>query len=272
MGDYSIMIIWLIIIILILIILSRFYTIKEETIIGLTGGLGTGKTLIGVEKAISLLKKARFKWWIDNHIFLWKKKREKPLLYSNIPIRISKKEWATELTEQHLLLQEKIIEKSIVFMDEIGAYASQWDYNNPNAKETFDEFIRLFRHYTKGGYLIATEQCSENIILTVRRRINTVNNLLHFKKFLGIFYLVKVRKISISEEIKTIEQQNAEDNMRTKFGLLLGKRKMYDTYCYSERYKTVPTGQNNLYNDYKKFTLMKISKKLVQPKTTNEKI
>lgn len=259
-------------VILILIILSRFYTIREETVIGLTGGLGTGKTLIGVTKSVNLLKRARFKWWIDTHIFLWKKKREKPQLYSNIPIRISKKEWATELTEQHLLLQEKIIEKSIVFMDEIGAYASQWEYNNPNAKETFDEFIRLFRHYTKGGYLIATEQCSENIILTVRRRINTINNLMHFKKWLGIFYTVRVRKISISEEIKTIEENNAEDNMKTMVGLLIGKRKMYDTYCYSGRYKTVPKGQNNLYNDYKKYTLMRISKELVKPKTTNKKI
>lgn len=272
MGDNSIMIIWLIIIIIILIILSRFYTIKEETIIGLTGGLGTGKTLIGVTKAISLLKKARFKWWIDKYIFIWKKKREKPHLYSNIPIRISKKEWAIELTENHLLLQEKIIEKSIVFMDEIGAYASQWEYNNPNAKETFDEFVRLFRHYTKGGNLICTDQCSENIILTVRRRINTINNLMHFRKWLWLFYTVRVRKISISEEIKTIEQNNAEDNTKTMFGLLIGKRKLYDTYCYSERYSTVPKGQNRLYNDYKKYNLMRISKELIKPKTTNKKI
>lgn len=272
MGDYSIMIIWIIILIIILIVLSRFYSIHEETLIGLTGGLGTGKTLIGVTKSISLLKKARFKWWIDKYIFIWKKKRPKPQLYSNIPIRLNKKQWANELTEQHLLLQEQIIEKSIVFIDEIGAYASQWDYNNPNAKETFDEFVRLFRHYTKGGFLIATEQCSENIILTVRRRINTINNLMHFKKWFGVFYSVRVRKISISEEIKTIEQNNAEDNTKLMLGLLIGKRKLYDTYCYSDRYKTVPTIEPAKYKEYKKYQLMKISKKLVQPKTTNEKI
>ena len=117
-----------------------------------------------------------------------------------------------------------------MFIDEVGSFASQFEYNNPNIKDNFDEFVRLFRHYTKGGYLVVNDQCSENIVLQIRRRINTVFNLMHFKKWFGIVYTVKVRNISISEEIKTVEEQDTEDNMTTKIRFMPLFLKRYDTY------------------------------------------
>jgi hypothetical protein len=93
---------------------------------------------------------------------------------------------------------------------------------------------------------------------------------MHFQKWFGILYSVKVRNINVSEEMKTIEEMNSEDNMRTTFGLLLGKKKMYDTYCYSERYDTVPIGDYRRYERLKKMRLLTIPRVEFKAKTTSE--
>jgi hypothetical protein len=259
---------WLLAIILIIWFLRKFYVISHNTVVAFTGGLGSDKTLLGVKKSKSLLarnikKVVRYNRW-------HKKKKPIPLLYSNIPIRINGKLWSTELKVEHLLLREKIVEKSVVFIDEVGSWASQFDFQNPNIADNFDEFVRLFRHYTKGGYMVVTDQCSENIVLQIRRRLNTVFNLMLFRKYLGFIYTVKVRNISVSEEIKTVEEKNAEGNFSTLIGLLNPFRKSYDTYCYSDRYNTVPLVKTRKYSSYKKMNLLTCPRKRVAKLVHNE--
>ena len=251
--------------IILIVIIIKNYKLNYDTVIAFTGGLGSGKSLESCNISIKLLRKNRrkIKWYNLTH----KVKKPQPLLYSSIPVRISKNEWSVELTDNHLLLNEKIIEKSVVFIDEVDAFANQFQFKNPNIINGFDEFVRLFRHYTKGGYLVVNTQCSENIVLEVRRRINTVFNLMNFKKFL-CFYKIKIRNISISEEIKTIEEENAEDNYSFKIGIL-PFFKRYDTYCYSERYNAVPLAQNQLYKQYKKNNLLKVPLEYKPKKTAD---
>ena len=214
------------------------YFLHYDTIQCFTGGLGSGKSLKSVQQAKKLLAKNRRKvrWHNFRHP---KDKWEVPLLYSSIPLRISRREYAEVLTAGHLLLYDRIVPRSVVFIDEIGAFANQFDFKNPLVLHNFNEFVRLYRHYTRGGYIVCNDQCSENIVLEIRRRINVVYNLLHFKKFL-CFYWVKCRNISISEEIKTVEEGNAEDNMRTLVGIINPFFKSYDTHCYAGRYASVP--------------------------------
>lgn len=192
-----------------------------------------------------------------------------PMLYTSIPIHISKKEWAIILKEEHLLLQERIVERSVVFIDEIGAYVCQWEYKNVNVLNAFDEFIRLFRHYTLGGYFVCTDQSSDNIVVNLRRRINSIINLLHFHKILFVFW-VKSRNISLSEDIKTIEEKNVEDNSRIIIGFINPFFKTYDTYCYSQRYDSVPSGDNSRYYKLKKNHVLRINKEKIVPKTNDK--
>ena len=272
-----------IVLILIIFIVFKCYHKKHDTIVAFTGGLGSGKSLLSVQTSIKLLRKNRN--WVcrQNHIWRYVKKflnpkkpiqplLEKPMLYSSIPIHFrtnlfSKKEWSIKLEEEHLLLIKKLGYKSVVFIDEIGSFANQFQYKNPNILDNFNEFIRLFHHYTKGGYLVVNDQCSENIVLEVRRRINQVYNLMSFRHFLFIYW-VKVRNISISEEIKTIEENNKENNMSTLFGFMPSK-KTYDTYCYSERYSSVPKKNEKNYNKLKKNELLFVSNIKKEKKTTS---
>ncbi len=218
-------------------ILTSYRLNTFDTVCAFTGGLGSGKSLLSVETSIKLLKRKRREVRRKNHFRKKGNKLPMPLLYSSIPVRISRKENAVILTDKHLTLQEKLVEGSVCFIDEIGSFCSQFDYKAKNA-DIFDEFVRFYRHYTKSGFLVCNDQCSENIVLQVRRRLNTVYNLMGFRKFLFIYW-VKVRNISVSEEIKTIEEQDTEDNMTTLIGFLPFSRR-YDTHCYSPRYDYVP--------------------------------
>lgn len=240
-------------------ILRSYRLTTYDTIVSFTGGLGSGKSLMSVDMAIKLLhrKRREVKW--KN---LFRKRGEKlpePLLYSSIPVRISKKEMAAVLTDKHLTLQEKLVRNSVVFIDEIGSFCSQFDFKAKNA-DIFDEFIRFYRHYTKGGFIVCNDQCSENIVLQVRRRLNTVYNLMGFRKWFGLFYTVHVRNISVSEEIKTIEEQNAEDNTRILFGLLPFTRR-YDTWCYAPRYDYVPDAEPQRHAELTKIDILRLPKK-----------
>lgn len=179
-------------------------------------------------------------------------------------------EASIELLPEHLLLQFHINEKSIVFIDEIGGFCSQYEYANLNAQGGFDEFIRLYRHYTKGGYFVFTDQCSDNIVKSVRVRLNKIFNLNNFKKYWFV-YKVGIREISTSEDIKTIEQNMKEDNEKVTWGLMPPKNR-YDTYCYSERYKLVPKGYDDIYTCLKRYSMLKIPKVYKKPLTIDKEI
>lgn len=241
---------------IILFILLKPYFFKYDTVISFTGGLGSGKSFISSLTACQLLKKQRFRTRFYN-FFHMRHKKQIPLLYSSIPLRISLKEYSVPLTINHLLLQEKIVEGSVVFLDEIDLFANQFEFKNPNflrnndSEGAFDEFVRLFRHYTKGGYLIVNTQCTENIVLTIRRRINRTYSLADFRLFpsgkfflLPLFYVVKVREISLTEELKSFADGDLLSNYRFRFGFCPLLRR-YDTYCYSERYNSVPPSEEN---------------------------
>ena len=262
---------WLILIIAVMLIvfIVRPYVINYDTVLSFTGGLGSGKSLISTQMAVRLLKKNRLKVFFHN-LRHPKKRIPRPILYSSIPLRISKKEWAYQLTAEHLTLQARLPEKCVVFIDEIDSFASQFDFKLPNIIENFDEYCRFFRHYTKGGYLVCNTQCTENLVLQIRRRMNTVFNLMHFKKWFWLFYTVKVRNISISEEIKTVETEDVEDNMSTLFGILPIFCRRYDTYCYSGRYESVPYKPEKRYIRLKTNRVIKCPKPTVAPLTTSD--
>lgn len=266
------MLLFIIIAVIALICWWRSYRFNTfDTVVAFTGGLGSGKSFMSVDMSVRLLRRQRRKVWFHNLLHP-KEKWERPILYSSIPVRVGRKEMATILTDGHLLLQERIVPNSVVFIDEIGGYCSQFEYRATNT-DIFDEFVRFFRHYTTGGYLVVNDQCSENIVLQVRRRLNTVYNLMAFRiwpaRWFPLFYTVKVRNITVSEEIKTIEEQDTEDNMTTYFGIM-PPYKRYDTHCYSHRYDRVTKENNVQHTQMKQDKILRINK--TKQETLDKKI
>ena len=247
------------------------YTIPlKDTVIAFTGGLGAGKTFMSVKSAVSCYKWALLGWWLD-HIFhpIKIKTMPKPQIYSSIPIKLKRKGkkgkngkpdeiiFSYKLTPEILLLQERIHPRSVILIDEIGSFMNQHEFKAINW-EHLDEFVRLFRHYTLGGKLIVNDQCSENVVLHIRRRLNTVYNLMRWRKLplLPICHM-KCRHITVSEEIKTVvNDQHVETDMQTVIAWVPLHR-LYDTYCYSRRYQRLPVHVPVPYTELKKDDLLK---------------
>ena len=255
---------WLLIlaVVVFLYFMIKPYFVKFDNIVCFTGAIGSGKTLNATDTAIRLLKRQRSGVRFYN-FFHRKHKISLPMLYSNIPIRIGFREMSLRLTEEHLLMQRRIVPGSIVFLDEVDQFANQMEYKNPNLCRdmfgvggAFDEFCRLFRQYTKGGYLVMTTQSTDNIVTVIRRRMGCFVNLMYNRSwgipFLmpHIFHTTKCRNIMISEDVKTTVDGNNEDCYRTLYGFY-PLRPRYDSYCYSGRYETVPYKEEQQWKRFK---------------------
>lgn len=261
------MIIFIVIAVIAIVLLLKSYRLDtRDTVIAFSGGLGSGKTFLSVRTALRALRWSRFLWRLDKILHpVTRRTDPRPELYSSIPIRTvtgifrKKETFSYKLTPEILLLQERIPPRSVVMIDEIGSFMSQFEYRAVNA-DRLDEFVRLFRHYTLGGKFICNDQCSENIVLYVRRRLNTVYNLMRFRKvpLLPVWHC-RVRNILISEEIKTVQtERHAEDEFQILLGLMPGKsRKNYDTYCYSRRYLRLWMTETDRYTELKKDELLR---------------
>jgi hypothetical protein len=275
------LLLFVIIIIVVFYIYKNFYFIKVDNTLMFTGAPGTGKTNEMVRMSLKLLKAVRRKTKRENFkimiINLWHKGKkgwiplpyqEKPLMYSNIPIKISSKEWSQKLKLEHLTLTERQTKRAITVITEIGKIVSRYDHQNPNISDNIDEYVSLYRQFTLGGYFLCDDQSSDNAEVDIRRRLGTIINMLHFNKFWFVYW-VKMRNITISEDIKTIEADSVEDNYRTRLGFFIG-RPRYDTYAFSERYQSVPKGQDKTWKKFKTNVIMKVPKDKIYPKKVTQ--
>ena len=100
----------------------------QDTVFGLVGGLGAGKTKIGVKAALKAYKKTLFIWMLGNVLLVMQEDGHRvkmPYLYSNIPIQIKlpiwfrlyarikhyhleKYQFARILTYEHIILLDRI--------------------------------------------------------------------------------------------------------------------------------------------------------------------
>lgn len=236
------------------------YFIKYDTTILFIGGLGSGKTLNSVNEAITLLKKVRMSWYLgklkNDFLNLFRKKAKKvkynvkkPCLYSNIPIVVKKPlfskkiEYSVQLTKEHLTLKDRIIEHSVVLIDEMPLLVNQFNWNQEEVKNNLNEFIALFRHYV-GGFLILNGQAESEIVKQVRVKLNVYYWCFNFRKFL-CFYKVSLMQNRVSEETITLSSEFTEENTKNKYGILTKK---YNSRCYAKRYLKVPYTDPNNWN------------------------
>jgi hypothetical protein len=235
------------------------YFIKYDTTLLFVGGLGSGKTLNSVKTALQLYKKnvgfwkwCKFKNKVKN-LFRSKENKipftmKKPKLYSNIPIKISgplskKEKYSEVLTKEHLSLQSRIVEYSVVLIDEAPLLVNQFNYNLEIVKNNVNEFIALFRHYV-GGYLILNGQAESEIVKQIRVKLNVYYWCFDFKRFWK-FYSCRVLQNRVSEESISLNSEFVEEKTKKKYGILT---KRYNSRCYCHRYEVVPMKKSYSFN------------------------
>lgn len=237
----------------------------KNALTAFVGTMGTGKTKIAVDKALGQLRKQRIKWYIRKYIPIhrrsyckgWKallpfelrkEKNPKPQLYSNIPIRLKGSKMSIKLTKEYLIPKIKysdehkywlyckqIIPNSIVLIDEIGQFASQYDWEVDNVKNGLTPLVRFCRHW--GITLYVTDQTADSIAKGIRSRLGMIYFLNDFRKPFYLFYKVRTIPMIIAEDNTGTTSQNKGDNLKYFFGWLGRKCKHYDSLCNSELYK-----------------------------------
>ena len=245
------------------------YTVRFDNLTLTTGTPGSGKSFFSVMWAITVYKSQVFKVRIYN-LFHPRKKKPIPRFYSNIGVRISRKEYSYKLTWQHLMLQKKIVEGSVVFIDEVSLFLPQYDIENVN-RDTLVEFFTLFRHYF-GGYIFMNTQNLKKVNAIIRYCVSTVLHLSQFRKFFSIcpiMYSCKVRNLSVVEDTLNVVNENVEDSMRNLIGFF-PLYKHYDSRTYSKRYDTVPSQVDVKYTSLKTKKLFRVPSVKVSPKTSDK--
>jgi hypothetical protein len=232
--------------------------VPPNTITAFTGGLGSGKTFMAVRFALKAHRSNMIHYYLERLLPFKKKFKKKPQFYSNIPIRVWFNQWARTLTYEHLTLTSRLEEYSTIVIDEIGHFASQYEYDHPFVQQYLQEFIRFFRHYIDGKLFI-TDQSSSNIVVSIRRRINQIYNLSNFSRVFLLFYKINVSEIHITEDILNIQQSTLHEKeipyffgfLPFKFMRLFGLKPRYDSRCYSENYKALFSFDIIKWNTYK---------------------
>lgn len=218
------------------------------------GTLGSGKTYMAVNRALKAYRKQRrhYRWYkrlgIFGGIYAYFVKGAKypPTLYSNIPIIIGRKKgkpiYSEVLKKEHILKLEILPERCVVVIDELGAIASQWEYNNPYVMENITFFIRMFRQFTD-GCMFVTDQDDSEFVKTIRCRLGVIYYLYDFHRWLGItpFFQVNCVPLLCVGEDRQQETTTIQEAPTDYFAGFLPYKWMkrfsrYDTRCYSVLY------------------------------------
>lgn len=221
----------------------------------ITGGVKTGKSTLAVYLAIKKYKSNLFKWRVKSFVkkILRKDIDEKPLLYSNIPLKYP----YVPLTREVFMREVRPSYKSVALCDEASLIADAMDWRCADINESLKMFNKLWGHETRGGSLFYDTQVMKDVHYSIKRSMNNYLWIHHAIKWIPFIYVVRVREMFFSEdgENVNISEKDVEDSL---MWLIVPKKiwKIFDCYCYSILTDHLPIkndiikNQTNLKTDY----------------------
>lgn len=249
MNTYIIIFIVLLIILIYIYfkVIKKHKEIKSNSVLFISGAPKTGKSLLGVYTTIKYYKKALFKWHCKNVIGKIINANihyqyEKPLLYSNIPLKTKYK--CYQLTNEHLKRTKRLNYNSVIYIGEFSLVANSRlgqcngfkngiDYDLLN--EQLLLFTKLIGHETHGqGKLIIDSQVIGDCHYSLKRCLSQYVYI-HHNIDIPFFKILFVKELCYSEDnnANNTINEDIEDGLKW---LIIPKRKyykMYDYCCYS---------------------------------------
>ena len=211
----------------------KIKTLKIPSVYLITGAVKTGKTLLSVHVAIKLYRKNVRKWFFKRLLclILHRELPQKPMLYSNIPLRWQR---FNKFTINILERKVRIPELSVCLLDEASLIADSMLFKDKDINNRLMLFVKLYGHYSHGGSLIINTQSISDLHFSFKRCINSYCFIYTTVKY-PFITIMKVREMMYSDEknnIQNIYNDDIELSMRTV--VLFNKcYKKYDRYCYS---------------------------------------
>lgn len=145
--------------------------------------------------------------------------------------------------------------KSVVLLDEFSLIADQNMYGKKFEVlcELMNEFFKLFRHQTKGGYLIINSQSTSDLNYSLKSVLSDYIYIHHkSSRFVPFICTMQVQECRFSRDNSSLQVniEDVEENLKT---LVMLKKwfKYYDTYCHSIFTDHLPVLSETLVNDKK---------------------
>lgn len=224
-------------------VLIKFKHLKVACVILINGAVKTGKSTLSVHLAYKHYRKNLRKYYIKK-FFNRKKKFEKPLFYSNIPLKFD----YVPITNEILTRVKRIPYGSVCYLGEFSLVADNMFYKTGSIlqNETLMLFMKLFGHETGGsGKLFIDTQAVGDLPVNVRRCLSRYLYIERSIKWIPFLLVFKVRELMFSEDNSSINtfSSDIEDNCKT---LIISKRiwKKFDYCCYSTFTDSLPVENN----------------------------
>lgn len=221
--------------------------LKIPDVFLVTGGVKTGKSFVSVYLAVRTYKRNVRKYYIANFFIKYLvnpirkvfkktpiKKREKPMLYSNMHLRNIK---YNLLTMDIIMRKVRIPTKSVVLIDEVSLFADSTlcltkKYKEENIHEHLMLFVKLFGHYCGGTCIINTQSlcdCAHEFKRCISNYL-WINN----KRKFPFFSLLQVRELAHSEDNDIVNTYDKDSEVDNRPLFIWNKyMKYYDYRCYS---------------------------------------
>lgn len=227
-------------ILLIVVFLRHSKFIKHNNLTLITGGVKCGKTTLAVALSVKLYIKTLKKWmFYDKMCRLFKRTNdtEKPLFYSNVPVKVlykGKDVGYVELTPELATRKKRFAYGSVILVSECSLFADSMDVKDRDFNNAMSLLNKLIAHETKGGYIFYETQALSDCHYSVKRCLDKTIWINHCYK-LPFILAYDVRELAYSYDNNNITNMFAGDVDDDKRFVFISKRwwKCFDTYCYS---------------------------------------
>lgn len=242
-------------------LLFKYKIPRVGNMVLITGGIKTGKSMLSVRLAVKLYRQQLMKWYIHRFFNVFKRKskrklKEKPLLYSNIPLKLN----YVPLTNELLSRRDRFAFGSICYICESSLVADSMSYKDEELNERLLLFNKLFAHETHGGTVIYDTQSISDNHYACKRCLSTYLHIHHTLKIpLFPWVIMYLREMYYSDDgaVTNTQESDVEDNLKIT---LVPKStwKLYDRYCYSVLTDDLQCERNEV--NYKKSNDLKARK------------
>ena len=192
--------------------------------------LKPGKSTLSVHLALKHYKKNLIRWKFRK---FFGKKEEKPLLYSNVPLKCE----YVLVSNDVLLRTKRVPYGSVFYLGEFSLVADNMFYKTASIlqNEQLMLFMKLFGHETGGkGKMFIDTQAVGDLPVNVRRCLSKYIYIERSIKWIPFILVFKVRELMFSEDNSSINtfDSDLEDCCKT---LIIFKSvwKKFDYCCYS---------------------------------------
>lgn len=227
-------------VILIVFVGRKVKSINAGDLVLVTGGVKCGKSTFAVWYVLARYRSALFKWKVGNFVHkcftaaLPKAKpfREKPLLYSNIPLHCDYVPLTTELLRR----QKRFAYGSCIYCGEVSLVADSMMYKDVVLNEELTLFNKLIGHELRGfgGCIVYDTQAISDCHYSVKRTVSNYFYIHHLVKWIPFIIIAHVVEERYSDDNSLVSVDTEDVSEKLKW-VVIPKSvwKMFDSHCYS---------------------------------------